>query len=213
MPLPKLPTSSSNKSKKKLKEKVRKQEELDWNENEKMVESRKKIDAASEKARLKAEYRKIMNKQSTSTAAATRETYQVRREEIKKIGTYSSSSNISNGRDAKNRVLIARDNFAARKFSFGEQGGVYKAKTNAEVRRHKAAAHDIDVTYFLCGVEDCEYKAKEAGNLKKHKAMAHDVDVTYFLCGVDGCDYKAKQASTLKQHKADVHDVDFTFHL
>ena len=57
-------TKTLNESKKKQKKKVRKQEELDWIENEKIVVARKKVDAKSEKARLKAEYKKIMNEQS-----------------------------------------------------------------------------------------------------------------------------------------------------
>jgi len=60
-------SASSKETKKNQKEKDRKQEDLDWIENEKMEESRKKLDAANEKTRLKAEYRKIMNEQSTFT--------------------------------------------------------------------------------------------------------------------------------------------------
>ena len=61
-----LPTSisPSNESKKKHREKIRKQEELDWIENEKIVVERKKVDEKSEKSRLLAEYLKIMNEQS-----------------------------------------------------------------------------------------------------------------------------------------------------
>jgi len=41
--------------------------------------------------------------------------------------------------------------------------------------------HDIDVTYFLCDVDDCEYKAKQASDLKQHKANVHDIDVTFYV--------------------------------
>ena len=79
------------------------------------------------------------------------------------------------------------------------EGCEYKAKTEGNLKKHKFAVHDIDVTYYLCNVDGCEYKAKVPGTLKKHKAMIHDIDVTYCLCNADGCEYKAKESVSLKK--------------
>ena len=48
---------------------------------------------------------------------------------------------------------------------------------------HKAAVHDIDVVYYLCGVDKCVYKGKTADHVRRHKANVHDIDVVYYLCG------------------------------
>ena len=54
-------------------------------------------------------------------------------------------------------------------------------KWASNVKTHKANVHDIDVTFYLCGVGACEYKAKTASNLNTHKAMVHEIDVHIFL--------------------------------
>ena len=56
---------------------------------------------------------------------------------------------------------------------------------SGNLKRHKTGFHDIDATFYLCGVNKCEYKAKTAGDVRSHKAMVRDIDVVYYLCGVE----------------------------
>ena len=45
------------------------------------------------------------------------------------------------------------------------------ARRTANLKKHKANIHDVDVNWFKC--DQCEFKSKQNGNLKRHKARHH----------------------------------------
>ena len=55
------------------------------------------------------------------------------------------------------------------------------------MQRHKAAWHDMGVTWFECSEPGCTYKAKQKQNLKRHRAARHNIDPVWFYCDVEGC--------------------------
>ena len=84
-------------------------------------------------------------------------------------------------KDKKRRKGGIGEEGSPRMFICGEEGCDYESKRKDGLKKHKAAEHDIDVTYYLCNVNGCEYKAKEASKLKRHKAIIHDIDATYYF--------------------------------
>jgi len=68
-------------------------------------------------------------------------------------------------KDKKRRKEELLGGSLPKRFSCGEEGCDYESRWAQSVKRHKAMVHDIDVTFYLCGVDDCEYKAKTAGTV------------------------------------------------
>ena len=67
------------------------------------------------------------------------------------------------------------DKEGRRMFSCREPGCEYFSKDSGNLKRHRTNFHDIDATYYLCGVDKCDYKAKEAVGVRRHKARIHGI--------------------------------------
>ena len=83
----------------------------------------------------------------------------------------------------------------------------FKSKDKGNLKRHEAYQHDIGVVWYCCNINNCKYKTKAKGNLKKHKAHVHDIDVRWFCCNHPGCSYKSKENSHLNKHKRNFHKM------
>ncbi|GMI15856.1 hypothetical protein TrLO_g12083 [Triparma laevis f. longispina] len=86
----------------------------------------------------------------------------------------------------------------------GIVGCQYKAGQTANMNKHKAAKHGINVVWFSCDQDNCDYKIKDASNLKRRKQQIHNIGVVWHQR--DSCDYRAKQANHLKQHIRRKHE-------
>ena len=84
----------------------------------------------------------------------------------------------------------------------------YEFKGAADLKRHRADVHDIDVVWHYCDL--CDHKCKQKGNLKTHRASAHDIGVTWHPC--DLCDREFKRSGDLKRHRADTHEINVVWH-
>jgi uncharacterized Zn-finger protein len=88
----------------------------------------------------------------------------------------------------------------------------YKTNLSANLKRHKAQIHDIDVKWFYCDIDDCEFKCKSNSELKTHKAYSHNINVKWYFCDVKDCEFKFKDNSHLKRHKLYTHNIDVTWY-
>lgn len=86
----------------------------------------------------------------------------------------------------------------------------YRTGHLQHMKKHKAAKHGINVTWFSCDQPGCEYRAKQATHLKQHKQHIHNIGVVWHYCNI--CDYRAKENSNLKTHKRMVHNIDVVWH-
>jgi len=100
----------------------------------------------------------------------------------------------------------------------------YKCETNADMKKHRAHKHNVDVKWVYCpygkevGVKEqlagcinpCKYKCKTKSDLKKHLKSIHtpESEIVYYYCGlvdpvsgVGKCPYKTKFKSLVKRHE------------
>ena len=92
-----------------------------------------------------------------------------------------------------------------------EPGCNYSCKIKGNLKKHKAYAHDKNVTWFYCNEPECNYKCKQKYDLKKHHANKHNKNVTWFYCDEPGCNYKCKEKGHLKTHQAFKHNKNVTW--
>ena len=76
----------------------------------------------------------------------------------------------------------------------------YKTNNSSNLKEHKQARHNIDLTWHKCNVKGCTYKAKTKCRLKNHKMCINDIGVTWHNCDVEGCSYKLKEKRGLKKN-------------
>ena len=172
-----------------------------------------------EKARLKAEYKRIMNAQPIPNS--------VKDQKGKMKGSTSSSSSLSSSSASSSSppILLLKDVTDVRGLTLTmsrkelltlrrvqlyckEKGCEYSTKWHQALKKHKANIHEVGVTWHKCDEKHCIYVAKQPGDLKTHKGNVHEIDVTWYPCIVKDCEFRAKSSGNLKKHEAMIHDID-----
>ena len=178
-----------------------------------------KKSAAAEKARLKAEYQKIMNEQFIS------------KRDAKKMegSTFSSSSSSSVSKDSTKRkrdetkvegTLEMGIILKVKKFNDDDW---YEGIVTNIVRSGVGEIVKIAVKYEDGEEEVCDWPdddivivGRELVGEKKAKnevaKVRNKLDERVFSCGKSGCDYVAKKSHHLKTHKALIHNIDVKYY-
>jgi len=196
--------------------------------------------AAMEKARLKAEYKKIMN-----------ETYEnsTRDKKGDKASSSSSSSSATNTNVLTKRKRHTKEEgekieVGMRVKSKFDGGDWYEGEVTKVERDKGGNVIKIAVEYDDGDEEKCRWpdndivivenelveekktkKTKKDGEDKRGGRKMGKIGVEreggyidgegtkMFICGEEGCDYKSKWKHALKAHKANIHDLDVTYYL
>ena len=70
-----------------------------------------------------------------------------------------SGANKEEKKDRKRSKREANEG-SPRMFVCGEEGCEYESKWKSALKYHKAATHDIDVTYYVCNADGCDTRQK-----------------------------------------------------
>jgi hypothetical protein len=78
-----------------------------------------------------------------------------------------------------------------------------KSSGAADLTRHQARAHDVNVTWVRCDLKGCEYKCRDERSLLNHQLTKHPECVK---CTAPGCKFKTYADIALQRHMAETHD-------
>ena len=114
-----------------------------------------------EKARLKAEYKKIVDGDVPNKKRKMEENVNKPLTAVQEKGV---------GKDNPKRKRQP----PATKLRCGIKGCKYESCWGSVMKTHKMCVHDIGGTWHTC-IKGCDFKTKLVGNLRSHKAKMHDV--------------------------------------
>jgi hypothetical protein len=57
----------------------------------------------------------------------------------------------------------------------GVGGCEFKCRQFANLKRHRAAVHDLDIVWYECEVDGCKFRAKREEHVKRHYKRQHNL--------------------------------------